>query len=153
MAGRANVCIFPDLNTGNNTYKVHAAILQSMMMAADISCLSLHLRQQGSRCNSPAGDQAGSQEQIRNPPVVSKYRAETSSTWIFIIVDEGLSCREQAVQQSSGGGAIGPLMQGLTKPVNDLSRGCTVDDVIDTVLCTSVQALAGKGQNPMSHAA
>ena len=52
----------------------------------------------------------------------------------------------QAVQQASGGGAIGPLMQGLAKPVNDLSRGCTVADVIDTVLCTSVQALAAKGQ-------
>ena len=41
-------------------------------------------------------------------------------------------------------------MQGFSKPVNDLSRGCTVNDVIDTVLCTSVQALAAAGQNPMS---
>ena len=56
----------------------------------------------------------------------------------------------QAVQQASGGGAIGPLMQGLEKPVNDLSRGCTVSDVIDTVLCTSLQALASKGQNTMA---
>ncbi len=61
--------------------------------------------------------------------------------------------RWQAVQQSSGGGAIGPLMQGFSKPVNDLSRGCTVTDVIDTVLCTSVQALAASGHNPMSTAA
>ncbi|KAL3156629.1 hypothetical protein ABBQ38_000914 [Trebouxia sp. C0009 RCD-2024] len=70
VAGQANVCIFPDLNTGNNTYK--------------------------------------------------------------------------AVQQSTGAIAMGPVMQGLTKPVNDLSRGCTVADIINTVACTSVQALGLK---------
>jgi phosphate acetyltransferase len=72
VAGRATVCIFPDLNTGNNTYK--------------------------------------------------------------------------AVQQSTGAIAIGPLMQGLAKPVNDLSRGCTVADIINTVACTAVQAIGAKRQ-------
>lgn len=70
VAGRATVCIFPDLNTGNNTYK--------------------------------------------------------------------------AVQQSTGAIAIGPLMQGLAKPVNDLSRGCTVADIVNTIACTAVQAIGGK---------
>jgi phosphate acetyltransferase len=70
VAGKATVCIFPDLNTGNNTYK--------------------------------------------------------------------------AVQQSTGAVAIGPLMQGLAKPVNDLSRGCTVNDIINTVACTAVQAIGSK---------
>lgn len=70
VAGRATVCIFPDLNTGNNTYK--------------------------------------------------------------------------AVQQSTGAVAIGPLMQGLAKPVNDLSRGCTVADIVNTVACTAVQAIGAK---------
>ncbi len=69
VAGRATVFIFPDLNTGNNTYK--------------------------------------------------------------------------AVQRSSGGIAIGPVIQGLRKPVNDLSRGCLVEDVVNTVAITAVQA----GQN------
>lgn len=66
VAGRATVLIFPDLNTGNNTYK--------------------------------------------------------------------------AVQRSAGAVAIGPVLQGLAKPVNDLSRGATVDDIISTVAITAIQA-------------
>ena len=66
LAGRASVFIFPDLNTGNNTYK--------------------------------------------------------------------------AVQRSSGAIAIGPVLQGLKKPVNDLSRGCLVADIINTVAITAIQA-------------
>jgi phosphate acetyltransferase len=74
VAGRATVFIFPDLNTGNNTYK--------------------------------------------------------------------------AVQRSSGAVAIGPVLQGLNKPVNDLSRGCLVEDVVNTVTITAVQAqtLAAKAE-------
>ncbi|HEY5873999.1 MAG TPA: phosphate acetyltransferase, partial [Ilumatobacteraceae bacterium] len=68
VAGRANVFIFPDLNTGNNTYK--------------------------------------------------------------------------AVQRSSGAVAIGPVLQGLNKPVNDLSRGATVRDIVNTVAITAIQAQA-----------
>ncbi|MEM8938902.1 MAG: phosphate acetyltransferase [Bacteroidota bacterium] len=66
VAGQATVLIFPDLNTGNNTYK--------------------------------------------------------------------------AVQRETGAIAIGPVLQGLNKPVNDLSRGCTVTDIINTVIITSIQA-------------
>ena len=66
VAGRATVFIFPDLNTGNNTYK--------------------------------------------------------------------------AVQRSSNAVAIGPIVQGLKKPVNDLSRGCLVEDVINTVAITAIQS-------------
>jgi phosphate acetyltransferase len=71
VAGRATVFIFPDLNTGNNTYK--------------------------------------------------------------------------AVQRSSGAVAIGPVLQGLKHPVNDLSRGCTVADIVNTVAITAIQAQSGKG--------
>jgi phosphate acetyltransferase len=66
VAGQATVLIFPDLNTGNNTYK--------------------------------------------------------------------------AVQRETGAVAIGPMLQGLNKPVNDLSRGCTVDDIFNTVVITAIQA-------------
>ncbi|MBD0777966.1 phosphate acetyltransferase [Maribacter sp. ANRC-HE7] len=68
VAGEATVFIFPDLNTGNNTYK--------------------------------------------------------------------------AVQRETGALAIGPVLQGLNKPVNDLSRGCTVDDIFNTVIITAIQAQA-----------
>lgn len=66
VAGQATIFIFPDLNTGNNTYK--------------------------------------------------------------------------AVQRSSNALAIGPVLQGLKKPINDLSRGCLVDDVVNTVAITAIQA-------------
>jgi phosphate acetyltransferase len=46
----------------------------------------------------------------------------------------------KAVQQSSGAVAVGPVLQGLRKPVNDLSRGCTVEDIVNTVAITAVQA-------------
>jgi phosphate acetyltransferase len=72
VAGRATVFIFPDLNTGNNTYK--------------------------------------------------------------------------AVQRSAGAVAIGPVLQGLAKPVNDLSRGATVRDIVNTVAITAVQAHAMKAE-------
>ena len=71
VAGRATVFIFPDLNTGNNTYK--------------------------------------------------------------------------AVQRSSGAVAIGPVLQGLRKPVNDLSRGALVRDIVNTVAITAIQAQASRG--------
>ncbi|MEB3230875.1 MAG: phosphate acetyltransferase [Leptolyngbyaceae bacterium] len=71
VAGKATVLIFPDLNTGNNTYK--------------------------------------------------------------------------AVQRETGAIAIGPVLQGLRKPINDLSRGCLVEDIINTVAITAVQAQSAQG--------
>jgi phosphate acetyltransferase len=46
----------------------------------------------------------------------------------------------KAVQRSSGAVAVGPVLQGLNQPVNDLSRGCTVTDIINTVAITVIQA-------------
>jgi phosphate acetyltransferase len=46
----------------------------------------------------------------------------------------------KAVQRTSGALAIGPVLQGLNKPVNDLSRGANVDDIINTVALTAIEA-------------
>jgi phosphate acetyltransferase len=44
------------------------------------------------------------------------------------------------VQRSAGAVAVGPVMQGLRRPVNDLSRGATVADIVSTVAITAIQA-------------
>ena len=46
----------------------------------------------------------------------------------------------KAVQRSSGALAVGPILQGLNKPVNDLSRGALVQDIINTVALTALEA-------------
>ena len=51
----------------------------------------------------------------------------------------------KAVQRSAGAVAIGPVLQGLNKPVNDLSRGCLVADIVNTVLITAIQAQEASG--------
>ncbi|MDB4444611.1 phosphate acetyltransferase, partial [bacterium] len=48
----------------------------------------------------------------------------------------------KAVQRSANAVAIGPVLQGLNKPVNDLSRGCTVTDIVNTVAITAIQSQA-----------
>ena len=51
----------------------------------------------------------------------------------------------KAVQRSAHALAIGPVLQGLRRPVNDLSRGCTVPDIVNTVAITAIQAQAEQG--------
>src|SRR3546814_1021744 len=48
----------------------------------------------------------------------------------------------KAVQRSAGAVAIGPVLQGLNKPINDLSRGALVDDIVNTIAITALQAQA-----------
>jgi phosphate acetyltransferase len=53
----------------------------------------------------------------------------------------------KAVQRSANAVAIGPVLQGLNKPVNDLSRGCTIADIVNTVAITAIQAQATNSSN------
>ncbi len=65
--------------------------------------------------------------------------AGTATVFIFPDLNTGNNTYK-AVQRSSGAVAIGPVLQGLKKPVNDLSRGCLVADIINTVAITAIQA-------------
>ena len=65
--------------------------------------------------------------------------AGTATVFIFPDLNTGNNTYK-AVQRETGAIAIGPVLQGLKKPVNDLSRGCTVEDVINTVSITAIQA-------------
>ena len=65
--------------------------------------------------------------------------AGQATVFIFTDLNTGNNTYK-AIQRETGALAIGPMLQGLNKPVNDLSRGCTVEDIYNTVLLTAVQA-------------
>jgi phosphate acetyltransferase len=72
--------------------------------------------------------------------------AGRATVFIFPDLETG-NIAYKAVQRSSGAVAIGPVLQGLNKPVNDLSRGCLVPDVVNTVVITAIQAQEVSGRS------
>ncbi len=78
-------------------------------------------------------------------PTVAKAKAPGNaiagnvSVFVFPDLDAGNICYK-AVQRTSGAVAIGPVLQGLNKPVNDLSRGALVQDIINTIALTAIEA-------------
>ena len=65
--------------------------------------------------------------------------AGKATVFIFPDLDAG-NVTYKAVQRSANVVSIGPMLQGLAKPVNDLSRGCLVEDIVFTIALTAIQA-------------
>jgi phosphate acetyltransferase len=83
-------------------------------------------------------------------PTVAKVKmpdsevAGQATVFIFPDLSAGNNAYK-AVQRTAGAVAIGPVLQGLNKPVNDLSRGALVPDIVNTIAITAIQAQAEGG--------
>ena len=74
------------------------------------------------------------QLKLPDSPVAGK-----ANTFIFPDLNSGNICYK-AVQRSANALAVGPVLQGLNAAINDLSRGCSVDDIVYTIAMTGIQA-------------
>lgn len=90
-------------------------------------------------CDGPiqfdaAVDFSTAKKKMPNSKVAGK-----ANVFIFPDLNAG-NIAYKAVQRSAGAIAVGPVLQGLNKPINDLSRGCLVEDIVNTCLISAIQA-------------
>ncbi len=91
------------------------------------------------KVEGPIQYDAAVDEKIGKSKLPNSSVAGKASVFIFPDLNAGNNTYK-AVQRETGALAIGPMLQGLNKPVNDLSRGCTVSDIFNTVIITAIQA-------------
>jgi len=84
-------------------------------------------------------------KKVANKKLPNSKVAGDATVFIFPDLNTGNNTYK-AVQRSSSAVAIGPVLQGLKKPVNDLSRGCLIADIVNTVAITAIQAQENKGE-------
>lgn len=81
---------------------------------------------------------AASDPQVSAAKLPNSVVAGNATVFVFPDLNTGNNTYK-AVQRSAGAVAVGPILQGLNKPVNDLSRGATVDDILSTIAITAIQ--------------
>ncbi len=96
------------------------------------------------KIDGPLQYDAATDAQVAKTKLPDSEVAGRATVFIFPDLNTGNNCYK-AVQRAGDAVAVGPVLQGLRKPVNDLSRGCTVPDIINTVAVTAIQAQADKG--------
>ena len=89
--------------------------------------------------DGPLQYDAASVESVGKSKAPNSKVAGQATVYVFPDLNTG-NCTYKAVQRSANVIAVGPMLQGLRKPVNDLSRGALVDDIVFTIALTAIQA-------------
>jgi len=89
--------------------------------------------------DGPLQFDAASTPSVAATKVPDSKVAGKATVFVFPDLNAGNNCYK-AVQRTADAVAVGPVLQGLKKPVNDLSRGCTVPDIVNTIAITAIQA-------------